>query len=262
VATVRAQRAADEQYRRLHAIHPLAADSERLADTMDDDEAAAAVRFLFDQVLPYNPSVKEEWAAHHLDLVTTTHAWWIEGDGRSGWPPLPAHVESGWRALYRRMWAEQATRLLDRAAETANDPRLRRPAADLAAGTLVRAWRLEREPGPDARSAAAEAALDHEARRDTAVATAMRALPLHRRLATSRAALEADYDAQHLVVCVDCAVARHDDPEQRRYGGLARCPICEGELVPIQQSPALPAELGDSLALVSKRLGRIESGRQ
>jgi len=262
VATVRAQRAADEQYRRLQAIHPLAADSERLADAMDDHEAAASVRFLFDQVLPYNPSVKEEWAAQHLDLVTTTHAWWVEGDGRSGWPPPPAQVVSGWRSHYQNMWAEQAERLLDRAAESTNDPRLRRPAADLAGGTLVRARRLEREPGPDAPSAAAEAALDYETRRDAAVANAMRALPLHRRFATSRAALETDYDARHLVVCVDCAVFRHDDPEQRRYGGPGRCPLCEGELFPAQQSPALPPELGDSLALVAERLGRIESGRQ
>jgi len=261
VATVRAQRAADEQYRRLQAIHPLAVDSERLADAVDDHEAAAAVRFLFDQVLPYNPSVKEEWAAQHLDLVTTTHTWWVEGDGRSGWPPPTAQVVSAWRALYRRLWAEQASRLLDRAAESANDPRLRRPAADLAAGTLVRAWRLERESGPDALSAAEEAALDYEARRDAAVADALRAIPLHRRIATSRAALEADYDAQHLVVCVDCAIVRHDDPEQRRYGGPARCPLCDGELVAAQQFPALPGELGDSLALVAGRLGRIGSGR-
>ncbi len=261
VATVRAQRAADEQYRRLQAIHPLASESDRLADAMDDDEGAAAVRVLFDQVLPYNPSVKEEWAAQHLDLVTTTHVWWVEGDGRSGWPPPPAQVVSGWRTLYQNMWAVQAIRLLDRAAESANDLRLRRPAADLAAGTLVRAWRLEREAGPDAHSAAAEAALDYETRRDATVANALRALPLHRRLATSRAALESDYDDQHLLVCVDCAVVRHDDPEQRRYGGQARCPICEGELVPAQQSPELPAELGDSLAHVAERLGRIESGR-
>ena len=151
--------------------------------------------------------------------------------------------------------------LLDRATQCANDPRLRRPAADLAAGTLVRAWCLEREAGPDARPAAAEAALDYVARRDAAVADALQALPLHRRLATSRAALEADYDAQHLVVCVDCAVARHDDPEQRRHGGPARCPLCDGELVPTQQSPELPPELGDSLALVAERLGRIEGGR-
>jgi hypothetical protein len=263
VATVRAQRAADERYRRLQAIHPLAAESDRLADALSDDsEAAAAVRFLFDQVLPYNPSVKEEWAAGHLDLVTTTHAWWVDGDGRSGWPPPPAQVMLRWRALYRSMWAEQATRLLDRTAESANDPRLRRPAADLASGTLVRAWRLEREPGPDARSAAAEAALDYETRRDAAVADALRALPLHRRLATSRAALEADHDDQHLVVCADCATVRHDDPDQRRYGGPGRCPICEGELVPAQQNPVLPPELGNSLALVAERLGRIESGRQ
>jgi hypothetical protein len=261
VATVRAQRAADEQYQRLQAIHPLAADSERLADAMDDVEAATAVRFLFDQVLPYNPSVKEEWAAQHLDLVMTTHAWWVEGDGRSGWPPSPVQVVSAWRALYRRMWAEQATRLLDRGAESANDPRLRRPAADLAAGTLVLGWCLEREPGPDGGSAAAEAALDCEVRRDAAVADALRALPLHRRLATSRAALESDYDDQHLVVCVDCAVVRHDDPDQHRYGGPARCPLCDGELVPTEQSPELPAELGDSLALVAERLDRIEGGR-
>ena len=117
----------------------------RLADALSDDsEAAAAVRFLFDQVLPYNPSVKEEWAATHLDLVTTTHAWWVEGDGRSGWPPPPAHVVSGWRALYRSMWAEQAARLLDRAAEKrqrpASAPTGRRPRRrDAGAGLAPRA---------------------------------------------------------------------------------------------------------------------------
>jgi hypothetical protein len=262
VATVRAQRAADEQYRRLQAVHPLAADPDRLADALDDDEAAAAVRFLFDEVLPYNPSVKENWAAEHLELVATTHAWWVEGDGRSGWPPAPDRVVSGWRALYRSMWAEQATRLLDRAAETPNDPRLRRPAADLADGVLVQAWRLEREPGPDARTAAAQAAVEYEARRDAAVADAVRALPLHRRLAPSRVALEADYDAQHLVVCVDCAIMRHYDPEQRRYGGPGRCPLCEGNLVPTSQAPGLPPELGESLTLVAERLGRHKGGRQ
>jgi hypothetical protein len=160
------------------------------------------------------------------------------------------------------MWAEQATKLLDRAAESANDPRLRRPAVGVAVGTLVRAWRLEREAGPDGGSAPAEAALDHEARGDAAVTNAMRALPLHRRLATSRATLEADYDDQHLVVCVDRAIERHDDRDQRRSGGPARCPLCDGELVTTQQSPALPPELGDSLALVAEWLGRMESGRQ
>lgn len=262
VATVRAQRAADEQYRQLQAIHPLAADHEPLGDAMDDAQAAAAVRFLFDEVLPYNPSVKENWAAEHLELVATTHAWWVEGDGRSGWPPPPDRVVSGWRALYRSMWAEQATRLLDRAARSGGDPRLRRPAADLAAGLVVQAWRLDREPGPDPDTAAAQASVEYEARRDAAVAHAVRALPLHRRLTTSRAALEADYDAQHLVVCVDCAIVRHDDPKQRRYGGPGRCPLCEGNLVAASQAPGLPPELGDSLTLVAERLGRIESGRQ
>ena len=42
---------------------------------MADDEAAAAVRFLSDQVVPYNPSVKEEWAAEHLEL--DDHAWLV-----------------------------------------------------------------------------------------------------------------------------------------------------------------------------------------
>jgi len=262
VATLRAQRAADVRYRQLQAVHPLAADHDRLADAMEDDEAAAAVRFLFGEVIPYNPSVKEEWAAGHLDLVTTTHAWWVDGDGRSGWPPPGAQVASGWRALYRSMWAEQAIKLLNRAVQSANDPRLRRPAADLAAGTLVQAWRLEREAGPDVDSAAAEAALDYKARRDAAVADALRALPLHRRLATSRAALEADYDAQHLLICVDCAVERHDDADQRRYGGPARCPLCEGELVPTSQAAVPPPELADSLARVAGRLGRHEGGRR
>jgi hypothetical protein len=71
-----------------------------------------------------------------------------------------------------------------------------------------------------------------------------------------------DYDAQHLLICVDCAIVRHDDPEQRRYGGPGRCPLCEGDLVAASQAPGLPPELGDSLALVAERLGRQEGGRQ
>ena len=42
VATVRAQRVADEQYRQLQAIHPLAADSAWLANALSDDSDAAA----------------------------------------------------------------------------------------------------------------------------------------------------------------------------------------------------------------------------
>jgi len=258
VATVRAGRAAHERYRQIRAIHPLATDHEPLAEAMGDGEAAAAAQFLFGHVLPYNPSVKEDWAARHIELVTATHAWWVEGDGRSGWPPPPAAVVGGWRRLYRAMWAEQARTLLERAARSADDPRLRRPAATLAEGALVEGWRLAREGSIDGRSSAAQAAVDYEARRNAAISDTVRSLPLHRRLATSRGALGADYDTRHLVVCVDCAIPRHDDPEYSRYGGRARCPLCEGDLVPAHERPALPAELADSLDVVAERLRRLE----
>ena len=262
VATVRVQQAAREHHLQVLAINPLATDWVPLAEALADDEASAAVRFIFDEVLPFNPSVREEWAERHLDLVTATHKWWVDEDGCSGWPPPPAPVVTGWHRLYRKLWIEQANRLVDRAASSVNDPRLRRPAAALAAGELVEPWRLGREGSVDGDAASAEAALDHESRREAAVATTLRNLPLHRRLASSRVALSADYDVRHQVVCVDCGIARHDDPEYRRYGNRAQCPLCDGDLVPAHELTGLPPELEDSLTVVIERLGLVEGAKK
>lgn len=262
VATVRAQKAAREHHLQVLAINPLAADWAPLAEALGDDQASAAVRFIFDEVLPFNPSVREEWAERHLDLVTATHQWWVDEDGRSGWPPPPTPVVSGWHRLYRKLWIEQAKGLVERTASSVNDPRLRPPAAALAAGELVERWRLGREGSVDGDAASAQAAADYESRREEAVATKLHNLPLHRRLASSRAALSADYDVRHLVVCVDCGIARHDEPEYRRYGNRACCPLCNGDLVPAHELAGLPPTLEVSLKVVIERLSLFEGAKK
>lgn len=262
VATVRSHNARVEEHRQRQRVHPLADEAERLAGSMADDEAAGAIRQVLGGGWLLSLSAREEWAAQHVELIGATHAWWVDGDGRSGWPPPPPDVVAAWRALYGALWADQAARLLRRATRFPNDARLRRPAADLAAGVLLDIRHLDGETGPDAAVAAKESALDYEARREAAVIAALRALPLHRRRGGPRATLEADYDTAHLVVCLDCAVARHDDPEHSRYGGPARCPLCDGHLVSVTEDPVLPPELSDSLALIAGRLGQRARGGQ
>ena len=86
---------------------------------------------------------------------------------------------------------------------------------------------------------------EHERRRSASVARALRDLPLHRRLRTERADLEAAYDAEHLLVCPSCAVPCNDeDPPRRRYHALA-CRCCGGALVHLVEAPALPPHLAE-----------------
>jgi hypothetical protein len=258
VANVDARRAAKEHNDQIRAIGPLAQDHEQLAGALGDQDGGEAVRHLFTHIAPGSNGRREEWAEQHLDLVLATHAWWVDQDGRSGWPLPPTALVAGWRRIYRAMWSEQAHRLLDQAARSVENPRLRRPVADVAEGTLVDEWRLAYTEPLDGPAAADEARLDYETRREQSVNQTTRDLPLHRRLATSRATLEADYDAAHLLICLDCGISRHDDAETTRYGRQAGCPLCHGWLVGAHDPPALPPELSHSLAAVTEQLCHFE----
>jgi hypothetical protein len=258
VANVDARRAAKEHYDQIRAIGPLAQEHERLADALGDQDGARALRHLFAHIAPGNNGRREEWAEQHLELVLATHTWWINQDGRSGWPPPLAEVVAGWCRVYRTMWSEQAHQLLDQAARSEDNPRLRRPAADLAKGTLVDELRLTHTEPLDGPAAADQARIDFETRREQSVNQTTRELPRHRRLATSRATLEADYDAAHLLICIDCGICRHDDPETTHYGRGAECPLCHERLVGAYDDPALLPELSLSLASVTEQLRRVE----
>jgi hypothetical protein len=259
VGNVRARRALHERYRQAERVSVLAKEPEALASAMGDRGPGTAVRYVFeDRVNDYS---RRAWAEDHLELVTATYRWWADDDGRSGWPPPPEPVVRGWRALYRDLWADHARILLaNDEAIAAHDPRLRRPAARVAAGELVREWTLTKEGVTDRRVAEAEAMADYEARRQAAVADQVRQLPLHRRLVASEAALAADYDARHLVICTDCGIARHerDDP----YGyNRDSCPVCGGHLEPAAQHPEIHPPLAVSIAAIRARLGDLDGGR-
>jgi len=259
VVNVRARRALQDRYQQAERVNVLAEDSEELASALGDEGAGAAVRYVFqDHVNDYS---RQAWAEDHLKLVTTTCRWWVDDDGRSGWPPPPEPVVHGWQALYRDLWTKQARILLTSVdAIAADDPRLCRPAARLAAGELVREWTLTTEGVTDRRVVEAEEAADYEARRRAAVADHLRQLPLHRRLVASEAALAADFDARHLVICTDCGIARHerDDP----YGYQRdSCTACGGHLVPAAQHPDVLPPLAESIATIRARLADLGGGR-
>ncbi|MBF6557005.1 MAG: replication-relaxation family protein [Acidimicrobiales bacterium] len=86
VARVSAQRAAVERHEQVRLVHALVADPGPLAGALGDEECARVIRHLFDRP-GLHSSHREEWASHQLDLVIGTHRWWVDDDGRSGWPP-------------------------------------------------------------------------------------------------------------------------------------------------------------------------------
>jgi hypothetical protein len=256
IAGVRTAQTAEKRSRDVRAIRPLMADRDLLAETMGDPEASAGVVHIFNEVLPYNAERQEEWAAGHLPLVRATHDWWVVRDGRLGWPPPPAAVVAEWRTLYLTLWADQATELLELAAQSVDCPKLRRPAATLAAGEFVKSWQLSTVVAMDGPAEAARATAYYLDCRDRAVTETVRALPLHRRITVARDTIESDYDDAHLVVCVDCGITRHDDLGSARQGRTESCPLCGGALVPAHLSPALAPTLAESVAAISERLDR------
>ncbi|MGH9304055.1 MAG: hypothetical protein ACRDZ5_06535, partial [Acidimicrobiales bacterium] len=150
-------------------------------------------------------------------------------------------------------WSAQADVLLSgNEAVRYADPRLCRPAAVLAGGALVDDRDLQLG-SPIGRAVVEEAMAEHERRRSAAVARALRDLPLHRRLRSERADLEAAYDAEHLFVCPTCAVPRNDEePPGRSYHVLA-CRCCGGALVRLVEAPVLPPTLAESLERIAAR---------
>ncbi len=139
------------------------------------------------------------------------------------------------------------------------DPRLRQPAAALAAGHLVADHALaERERPTDGRAAYAEATVEHEQRREASVSASVAALPLHRRLRADRQDLEAAYDMKYLYVCEHCAVPRNVDDDRATY--VSHCRWCGGSLVPWFEADPTPA-VDDSVARITARRDRLV-GRQ
>jgi len=254
VEDVRVRRARQAHARRVHAVYDLADDRDALADALDEERATMAVRHVFGLL------GRESWAEAHLDLLTATYRWWVEDDGRSGWPPAPISVVAGWRGVHRELWTAQVMALLaDAGGIAADDPRLWRPAAELAEGRLVGDWTLTHDEPLDRRRAERQATADYEARRAAAVEAALRELPFHRRLRTPSAALASEYDARHLVVCTDCGVARHYD--DRYHPRVDHCPLCGGHLVSAIEGPQVLPSLSVSLAAIESELASAEGWR-
>ncbi len=259
VANVRARRALHERYQQAESFNVLAEEADALTSGLGDKQAGTAVRYVFEDRV--NAYTRRAWAEDHLELVTATYRWWVENEGRSGWAPPPEQVVHGWQTLYRYLWTSRARTLLANfEAIAVDDPRLCRPAANVAAGELVREWTLTKEGVTDRRIAEAVATSDYEARCQAAVADHLRQLPLHRRLVASEAVLVADYDARHLVVCTDCGTACHDRDDPYDYQRDS-CSVCGGPLIPAAEGPEVLPSLTESIATIRALLGDLDSGR-
>jgi len=260
VARVEAAQRRDDEYRRRQLVHDVHRDAPEVADALGDEEAAAVIRYLSAGPLNF-PNPRERWGLEHLDLVEQTASWWAQAKAGTGLP-APAPVLSAWRALYRECWTAQANVLLSgNEAVRYGDPRLCQPAAALADGTLVDDRDLQPGSPIDRRAVVDEAMAEHERRRSAAVARTLRDLPLHRRLRTERADLDAAYDAEHLLVCPSCAVPYNDeDPPGHRYHALA-CRCCGGALVRLVEAPVLPPPLEESLDRIAARRTRLQGRR-
>ncbi|MDA8356737.1 MAG: replication-relaxation family protein [Actinomycetota bacterium] len=256
VARVEVAQRQHDEHRRRQLVHGLHRDAPALADAIGDKEAAAVIRYLFAGPLnALNP--RERWGLEHLDLVEETAGWWAQAG--TGLPaPAPASVLSAWRALYRECWTAQADVLFaGNEAVRSADPRLRRPAAALAGGALADDRDLQPGSPIDGRAVVDEAMAEHEQRRSAAVTRALKDLPLYRRLRTERADLEVTYDAEHLLVCPNCAVPCNDEEAPgRRYHALA-CRCCGGALVRLVDAPMLPPPLAESLDRIATRRTRL-----
>jgi len=252
VARVDAARQVEEDQHRRARARDLARDAEAIADAIGDPEAGAAVRYVLGTTR--SVTAREGWATEHPDLVDATAAWWAAARTANGSSQL-IDLLAAWRSLYRDCWLAQADVLLGpNEAVRLGDPRLRRPAAALAGGELVDDATLQWDDPIDGRAALEGALAEYERQRTAAVTATIRDLPLHRRVRTDRADLDATYDAQHLYVCTSCALlSGHDDEATGRAPLVARCRCCGGPLVPLIDAPDLPPPLDDSLARIASR---------
>jgi hypothetical protein len=263
VARVEAARQRHEEHRRRHLVHDLVRHHRAIADAMGDDEVTSVLSYL--ALGPLNfASDAERWGEAHLDLVEETLAWWAAAKA-GGATPAPPSVLAAWRAIYRQCWLAQAEVLLGaNEAVSHRDPRLRRPAATVASGDLVSERELRPVGSRDGAQLHDDAMAEHEARRDRAVGSQLHALPLHRRLRADRAALEAAYDAEHLLVCPTCALPRNDDEGAPSFGrprAPLACRSCGGPLVALVDAPDLPPALHDSIARIAARRERLGDDR-
>ncbi len=259
VARVESAQRQHDEHRRRHLVNDLARGWSALAEATGDDEAAAVIRYLFDGPL-HAINARETWGLAHLDLVEQTAQWWATAGTDAG--TAPASLIAAWRAVYRECWLAQAEWFLgDNAAVRLGDPRLRRPAAEVARGDLANDRDLRPVSPIDGHAAVDEAMAEHERRRSASVAASLHALPLHRRVRADRANLEVAYDAAHLLVCPSCALPHNDEDPTRRPHHTPTCRCCGGTLVPLIEAPALPPPLEESLERVAARRALLRGHR-
>jgi hypothetical protein len=207
---------------------------------LDDRDAAEALSVVEGLLRWRPPAERQAWADAHAQLLLDIEAW--RRDQRQRWVIAPRHVIAGLHALRRELWATEVERLLA-AVDGGQDGDRRLPhiAQELAAGRLVDGWRindLTRAVDWDAEEVRARSGYEH--RRREAASNELWRVPWYRRRRVSRDDLAATWDAQHLVQCLGCLVAR------LRQHGVDCCPICRGELAACGEAPTV-APLAQSL---------------
>lgn len=108
VARVEAAQEVHEEHRRRYLVNDLQREWPALAEAIDDDEAAAVIRYLFDGPL-HAINAREEWGLAHLDIVEATVEWWTTARSDAGAvPPTPLAASLHALPLHRRVRADRA----------------------------------------------------------------------------------------------------------------------------------------------------------
>jgi hypothetical protein len=198
-----------------------------------------------------------------LDLAEQVIGWWGTRGSTNRHPtgPAPAQLVDQLRTRHEPLWAGHVRAVLaaqDRIA--AGDPRLAALAAGLQAGRLLTRWDLaglDTAPEQGREQLQAEALAEYTARRQRQVEHDLQTLGWRARRRTDPAALQAGYDAEHLLGCDLCGMlVPRSDPEHGLYDGEPGqvCRYCHtGYLLEHHLAAGVPT-LTDRLTALQHRL--------
>lgn len=241
-------RAMSEQRTPSKAVDAILDGGQGLLDALGDPDAA---RLLYLAIHDRPPRDRVEWASAHVDLALAIDRWWVNRtqplSNRYG---LPVGLLRQVRDLKTELWREQVRLLLDTSLAIAeSDPRLHRLARRLLDGELVTFGDLAEASARPVDAAREQAALlaPYLVERAKAVAARHAALRRGQRRRTPDAALEAAYDAEHLLVCRDCGSHVPHGPEM--------CPLCGGALDAWAERQEAPS-LTDTLTALRRALDK------
>lgn len=243
-----AEQAAREEAERMAPIEAVFSFRSELSDicrALEDDVAAEVLR-----AIDSRQADLAAWALAHRDLVLEIDRWWSDRKQRhqaaTEWGKRRARIVDRLRPLRKALHNEQARIIAEAYEAGLDDPHLRAFQRQLDGGELLSLFWLKYViENPKSRADYEREMMNGYAEaREKAVQKDWRELSWLQRLRTSIDALRADFDAQHLLICEDCAVVRPSG----RFWDQHHCEICSGTLQRLS---------GEAVASISRSLATI-----